>query len=1154
MTRPADQRVRDRIRRDLDTTLIIEAAAGTGKTTELVNRIIAVIASGRARLRAIVAVTFTEKAAGELKLRLREEIDRACRDQSKYTSSEQKHLRDALEDLEEARIGTIHSFCADLLRERPVEARVDPAFEVAPEDVAGALFEGAFERWFEETLKNPGPGMRRLLRRRDAIQGEGPRPIARGAANALREWRDFDAPWKRVAFDRDREIDGIVDDIEKLAGIAEGGRPEDWLRRSLDEICRPVAEATRLERSDRDRDYDALEHVLCALIRNQNKFNWGNRGEMFGERPRKEVLDLRAALHTRLEEFRTASGKDLAPLLREEMRPVIDYYEALKQRAGVLDFLDLLLVARDLVRDNADVRADLQHRFTHIFIDEFQDTDPLQAEILILLAADDPTEANWENVRPTPGKLFIVGDPKQSIYRFRRADVSLYQGLKERLVKRGAALEHLTVSFRATAQLQEMVNAAIAPLMPEESETQPSYVPLQKFREGVDSQPAVVVLPVPAPYSDDGRYIRQWKIDESLPDATAAYVDWLIKQSGWKVTEREAPDKRVAIEPRHVCILFRRLNSFGDDVTRPYIRALEARHIPHVLVKGGSFNEREEVEAIRNLLGAIERPDDELVVFAALRGPVFALSDGALLEYRETQQGSLHPFRRIKEDASEDVRQVGVALAMLRDLHRGRNRRPIADTIARVLTETRAHAGFAIWPTGEQALANVMRLMDMARRYEARGGATSFRGFVDELEERAERDEASEVPVVEDGTEGVRIMTVHRAKGLEFPVVILADLTCREIREPSRHANASKKLCAQRLAGYAPVELLENSEDEQRREREEAIRVLYVATTRARDLLVLPAVGDEEREGWLQRLNPAIYPDPKKRRGPITRTPPGVPEFGDDSVRVRVNGYGAAGKERSVMPGMHQARVGTHRIVWWDPAKLELDVRETMGLRQIRLLEQDDKKERSTRGIAQWNAWNDQRAKLLASGAAASIRVNTATELSIAEPGRTGAEAIDIELIETTRAPMRPHGPRFGTLVHMAMLRVSLDASDDAIHEAVAAEGRMLGADDAEIAAAAHAVSQALKSPLMARVRGSSDVRRECPVLLKLDDGAIVEGIADLAFLEGANGATIWNVVDFKTDAALAPRLAEYRAQISLYARAIASASKLASRGILFHI
>ena len=135
----------------------------------------------------------------------------------------------------------------------------------------------------------------------------------------------------------------------------------------------------------------------------------------------------RDALQTRLARFRDAAGANLAPLLRDELWPIVDYYEELKQRAGVLDFLDLLLVARDLVRDNAAVRAELQHRFTHIFVDEFQDTDPLQAEILLLLAADDPAESDWHRVRPLPGKLFIVGDPKQSIYRFRRADVALYQ-------------------------------------------------------------------------------------------------------------------------------------------------------------------------------------------------------------------------------------------------------------------------------------------------------------------------------------------------------------------------------------------------------------------------------------------------------------------------------------------------------------------------------------------------------------------------------------------------------------------------------------------------------------------------------------------------------------------------------------------------------
>jgi hypothetical protein len=223
-----------------------------------------------------------------------------------------------------------------------------------------------------------------------------------------------------------------------------------------------------------------------------------------------------------------------------------------------------------------------------------------------------------------------------------------------------------------------------------------------------------------------------------------------------------------------------------------------------------------------------------------------------------------------------------------------------------------------------------------------------------------------------------------------------------------------------------------------------------------------------------------------------------------------------------------------------------------MGLRQIRLLEADKENVVSTRGRDQWSAWNDARAKLIAVGETPTILVKTATELSVAEPGSIAD--LDIEVIETTRDPKRPHGPRFGSLVHLAMLRVSLDARDDAILTAVAAEGRAIGADEVEVAAAARAVSLALKSPLMARVRASAAIRRECSVLHKRDDGSMMEGIADLAFAEGLNGKTIWNVVDFKTDIAIASRLAEYRAQIALYARGIAHAINVPTRGLLFWI
>ncbi len=436
---PADERVRERIRSDLGTTLIIEAAAGTGKTTALVSRIVAVIASGLSELDRVVAVTFTEKAAGELKLRLRAEIERG-RHQAGDAAARER-LTASLEKLEEARIGTIHSFCADLLRERPVEAAVDPMFEVAAEDATSAIFEAAFDRWFEAALANPGEGLRRLLRRPEVTDREGPRPLLRAAARDLLEWRDFDAPWEYQEFARDREIDALVDEIEALGKLASEGDAEDWLRRALEGLAGAIGEATRLE-AVRERDYDALEAALLRLVRGNDRYwRWRGAGARFGEWPRAEIMARRDALRKRLHEFRDRAGANLAPLLREELWPVVEIYRELKQRAGRLDFLDLLLTARDLVRDHAAVRAELQARFTHIFVDEFQDTDPLQAEILLLLAADDPAATDWLEVRPQAGKLFIVGDPKQSIYRFRRADVALYQAIKRRLLERGAALE-----------------------------------------------------------------------------------------------------------------------------------------------------------------------------------------------------------------------------------------------------------------------------------------------------------------------------------------------------------------------------------------------------------------------------------------------------------------------------------------------------------------------------------------------------------------------------------------------------------------------------------------------------------------------------------------------------------------------------------------
>jgi ATP-dependent helicase/nuclease subunit A len=1176
----SDLVARKRIRNDLDTTLVVEAAAGTGKTTELVRRIIAVIKSGRASLNEIVAVTFTDAAAGELKLRLRAEIERERQDPD-CSSEARAFLDNALPQLEEARIGTIHSFCSDLLRERPVEAGIDPLFEVGSEELTGPLLNLAFDNWFEQQLADPSAAVRRVLRRRPRREfsravtpvlaqrprtGEGPRRRLRAAAQELVDRRDFPAPWRRSGnFDREHAIDALVAEMKELGALALMADPTQWFTKSLLALKQFVDDLTRTE-GESARDYDGIEARLFDFLP-----SWKSNYVAYYTRdsfPKAEVMARRDALKANIADFVERSGADLAPQLRDELWSVIEEYEQLKERAGCLDYLDLLLRARNLVRDNSDVRAELQRRFTRIFVDEFQDTDPLQAEILVLLAANDPQERDWRRAKPVPGKLFVVGDPKQSIYRFRRADVALYDAVKKQVRENGGDLLELNVSFRSVPEIQQAVNAAFSRVMGDSSletqSTQASYVPLAPHRSGIQSQPAIIALPVPEPYGDYGRVVN-WKIDESLPDAVAAFVDWLVHKSGWTVTEREHPYKRVQVRPRHVCLLFRRFRSFGTDMTRPYVRALEARRLPHLLVGGSGFHAREEVEAIRNALAAIERPDDELAVFATLRGPLFALTDSQLLAHRDCCS-TLHPFKKPPDDLPESLSEVTDALAILRDLHRGRNRRPIADTIGRLLASTRAHAGFANWSTGEQALANVTRLMDMARRAE-RNGLISFRSFVDWLVDQAENGEAGDAPIIEEGVDGVRIMTVHKAKGLEFPIVILADMTAKETREASRWNDPSRGLSVMRLAGCAPPELVEHVDEETRCEREEAVRVLYVAATRARDLLVVSAIGDSQFDGWLGALNPAIYPAVPDSFKPETNQPEGCPAFGSDNMIGRASGL--LRPPGSVTPGLHKPEAGDHRVVWWDPSLLELGKQEDAGSRLNKLIAADEKGVRSEAGIHAHADWQKARASVRESGGVRSIRVATATEYARTIAGisadyadsadslgasRTSDEQVFVESVDIDFS--RPHGKRFGTLVHAVLSLVDLGATRAGVKSVAELQGRLLGSSTEEINAAMETVFRALSHPLLVRASAAAkfgNCRRESPVVLRLEDGSLVEGIVDLAFVDDSQ-ARAWTAVDFKTDFEIGGRLEEYRSQVALYSEAIARATGLPCRGILLKI
>ena len=921
-----DDRVsRERIHNSLGESLLVEASAGTGKTTELVARIVRVLQTGTGRIENIVAVTFTHKAAGELKIRLRQELDRARH--AALAPEERGNLEDALERLEEASIGTIHSFCAQILRERPVEAVVDPAFQELTEGQAYSIFSNAFRVWFQERLNETSPALRRALARiatNDSWKAGSAIEQLESTGWKLVEWRDFPTHWKRPQFDRESFIDGLVDVVEELADLStKARRKNDTLALQLRPV-RDLANAIQRAEEVRDRDYDSLEALLLKLLREMKRHTNKGGGVYADGITREDVVRKRDALMVALDRFRDVANADLAAGLRLEMWGVVDRYDYQKRRAGKLDFVDLLILARNLVRDNEEVRIYLQHRFSHIFVDEFQDTDPLQAELILLLAAEDPRETAWLSATPKPGKLFLVGDPKQSIYKFRRADVVLYQEIKRMLAVRGVGIVHLTCSHRALNPIQECVNAAFKAEMLEDADAgQTAYSPLDGGAEPIPGQPYLVALPAPEPYGQSGR-ATMTAVNACQPAGVAAYVEWLIKESGWKV--RGESGELVPITARHICILFRRFTNWGQDVTREYVKALEAREVPHLLVGSKSFHAREEVQTLRAAMAAIEWPEDELSVYATLRGSLFAVPDSSLLRWR-SEVGRLHPFRKVPGALDEALTRVAEALDFLAGLHRERNRRPIVATVNALLEHTRAHAGFVLRPGGHQALANVSRICDLARAFEADGGI-SFRGFAEQLESDAERSESSEAPVLEEGAEGVRLMTVHAAKGLEFPIVILADMTAKLAPgEPDRHIDSNERLCSMRLLGCTPWELHDHRVQEEKRERAEGLRVAYVAATRARDLLVVPVIGDGELDGWVAPLNKAVYPAHTNSRKP--RRADGCPKFGESSA---LGWEDFTQHDPTVQPGLHSPRAGDHDVVWWDPTKLRLSVDVDVGL------------------------------------------------------------------------------------------------------------------------------------------------------------------------------------------------------------------------------
>jgi ATP-dependent helicase/nuclease subunit A len=401
-------------------------------------------------------------------------------------------------------------------------------------------------------------------------------------------------------------------------------------------------------------------------------------------------------------------------------------------------------------------------------------------------------------------------------------------------------------------------------------------------------------------------------------------------------------------------------------------------------------------------------------------------------------------------------------------------------------------------------------------------------------------------------------MTVYKAKGLEFPVVILADPTCPLTREqPNRHIDAARSLWLEPLCGATPIELREASDLEMKRDRAEAIRVAYVAATRARDLVVVPTCGDEPIEGWFEVLNPVLYPTEDARR--CSQPVAGCPAFGEESVLKR----GPKGKPPaagSVRPGLHVPTPGGAPIVWWDPAVLAFDVEELAPLRHQRILAADADGAAAAESERNYAAWKTDREALLAMASEPSLLVQTVTSLVRSAAGRAVTEGsswvveprVDVERVERGDLE-RPGGRRFGALVHALLASIDLKADAPEVAAAASVHGRIVGATAEEISAAIATVGRVLEHPILRRAATAENgsLRRETPVMLRLKDSGLLEGVIDLAFRDDTPGFAGWTVVDFKTDREFEETSDRYVAQMRVYSQAVGAATNAPTRGVL---
>ncbi len=1046
-----DDEARRAIREDTDRTLFVEAGAGSGKTKSLVDRITQLVLHDGVAMGAIAAVTFTEKAGAELRDRLRAALEQAVR-----AGDERERAEQALDDLDAAAIGTLHSFAQRILGEHPIEARLPPLIEVADELSSAVAFE---ERWAEQR--------RRLL---DDDTVAEPLLLAMAAGVTLDHLRSlaklFTADWDLV---QERVLAGDAPSPAELRGL------EDMVARAAELAARAD------ECAD---DADKFLPYLRALGA------WGERlGTAATAEARLEVLRAAAGLKLSFGQAGNWGGKvaftelkdgckellaDAAELVDEVVEVTLrllsrwiaaGVIEAADRRRaeGRLEFHDLLVLSRDLLRRDADVRTALQSRYQRLLLDEFQDTDPIQIELAVRIAGGaGADEDRWEDVVVPPGSLFVVGDPKQSIYRFRRADIAMY--LRAQEVLRGRI--DLTTNFRTVEPVVSWVNAVFGRLITAEEDAQPAYTPLDAHREPRGEAPAVVVL---------GAEEHVGKVSaEELRRREAADVAGSIQRAiaeQWPVKDPTSGEWRAArLDDVAVLVPSRTSLEALED-------ALDAAGIPYRAEASSLVYEAQEVRDLLAATRAVADPSDAFALVTALRSPLFGCGDDDLWTWKR-DGGSFHLLA--PEDAARADHPVARALSYLRRLHHRSRWMAPSEVLTALITDRRMLEVAAPGPRARDQWRRLRFVVDQARAWSEseHGGLRAYLTWAAQQGEESSR--VVEAALPETDASAVRVMTIHAAKGLEFPIVVMSGMTAAPRRGsgvrvlwPAAGGYAvslRKDVTTGDFAAAAPVD--EQMDDRERR------RLLYVAATRARDHLVV-----------------SLH---------------------------RCDGY----KTQSAARFLATEGRAVEGAEAWSAAQL-------LDGHRVRV---PASAPRTPQDYEEWlAAFNAVRvASALTSAVSASGLEGTEPEVAFAaevEPPGRAKGPVNVELPSWSKGR---YGTAIGRAVHGVLQSVDL-ATGTGLGDAVAAQCVAEGVESH-----ADVVTALVQSALSTDVVRRAAVRehwREMYVGTVQDDGTVLEGYVDLVYRED-DGSLV--VVDYKTDAipaeAIAARAEYYRPQLKAYA------------------